>query len=80
MKNIILVLSLSLILSISVLAGITPDMGYAGCPGGAWYPDSQICCMPNHECPLGRSANVPSATTKDSFLAEFLMMLKNIYF
>jgi hypothetical protein len=80
MKKTILTLLLSLIFTFSTLAGDTPITGYAGCPGGAWYPNSQICCLPGEQCPAGRSATVSSGTTKNTVLVELIMMLKNIYF
>ena len=80
MKKIILTALLALTFATSSLAGDTPLMGFAGCPGGAWYPDSQVCCMPNEQCPTGRLANVPTGTTKDIILVELITMLKNIYF
>lgn len=81
MRKIIVALLLTLAFTNYTLAeGHIPIMNFSGCPGGAWYPDSQVCCMPNQECPLERSANVPSATTKDSILAELLVIFKNIYF
>lgn len=80
MKKNIMALLLTLILTIYTFAGDTPIMNFAGCPGGAWYPDEQICCMPGLECPLGRSAPATPADTKDGILAGFIDMLKTIYF
>lgn len=80
MKKSILVLSLSLIFAVTAFAGNTPHTGYSGCPGGLWYPDEQICCMPGLECPVGRPAPESPADTKDGILAGFLDMLKTIYF
>jgi hypothetical protein len=79
MRKIILASLLTLTFTISTFAGVTPIMGYSGCPGGLWYPDEQICCMPNQECPVGRSANV-SLTTKDKFMVGLIEMLRNIRF
>lgn len=80
MKKTILALSLSLTFAISTFAGNTPIVGFAGCPGGLYYPDEQICCPPNQECPVGRSASGPSIITKDSILVELITMFKDIYF
>lgn len=80
MKKIILALPLILSFAIFASAGDTPAMGYSGCPGGAWYPDSQVCCMPNQECPAGRSASATSNNVKDSILFDLITLLKNVYF
>jgi hypothetical protein len=80
MKKKIMALLLALIFTSYTFAGDTPIMGYAGCEGGLWYPIAQICCMPDLECPVGLSAPVSSATTKDTILVELISMLKNIYF
>jgi hypothetical protein len=80
MKKNILALSLITIFAISSFAGNTPHTGYSGCPGGLWYPDEQICCMPGLECPVGgRSVNVP-LDTKDTFVVELIAIIRNIRF
>lgn len=80
MRKKIFAFLLTLIFTTYTFAGGTPIMGFAGCDGGAWYPDEQICCMPGQECPLERSAPATPADTKDGILAGFLDMLKTIYF
>jgi hypothetical protein len=58
--------------------GHIPIGGYAGCEGGVWYPESQVCCVPGQECPVGRSASVPSNNTK--ILAGMIGVFRSIYF
>jgi hypothetical protein len=53
MKKTFLTLTLSVALTLSTLAGEIPISGYEGCAPGLWYPISQICCMPDVECPVG---------------------------
>lgn len=81
MKKNILAIALTLTFASSIFAdGDTPIMGYAGCEGGLWYPESQVCCMPNLECPVGRSAPAVSENTKTKILVEMILMLKNMSF
>jgi hypothetical protein len=81
MKKIILATTLLLIFVFSALGeGHVPIMGYTGCQGGAWYPDSQVCCLPNQECPVGRSASATSNDTKDYILSGLITMFKDIWF
>lgn len=81
MRKTIIALVLALTFTVNTLAdGNTPIMGYAGCPGGLWYPISQVCCMPGEQCPAGRAAPVLSADTKDTILVDWISLVKNICF
>lgn len=84
MKKILLTIALSTSLSISAFAGETPIVGFEGCAPGLWYPISQICCMPNEECPVGRSVAVDQ-TVKDTSVissldvARVILYFRNIF-
>jgi hypothetical protein len=63
---------------ITGLDGHIPIGGYAGCEGGFWYPESQVCCIPGQECIAGRSA--PSNNAKNNILSGLINVFRNIYF
>ena len=78
MKKTLLTLSLSLALTLSIRAGETPIVGYEGCAPGLWYPISQICCMPDVECPVGRAA--VDQTIKDESVISGLDVVRVILY
>ena len=57
MRKTFLTISLLLAITLVANAGEIPITGYAGCAPGLWYPESQVCCMPGLECPVGRLAS-----------------------
>lgn len=83
MRKIILTVAMSLALTFSVSAGEIPISGVAGCAPGLWYPESQVCCMPGLECPVGRPApDQPvkgDSTPSDMVLAKVILYFLNIY-
>ncbi len=79
MRKIILTVTLSLIVSISALAGEVPISGVVGCAPGLWYPDSMVCCMPGEQCPEGRSAP-DQQVKKDPTLSDAALTRVILYF
>ena len=78
MRKIILTVVMSLALTVSVSAGEIPMSGVAGCAPGLWYPESQVCCMPNEYCPVGRPA--PDQPVKDDSTILDLVLTKAILY
>lgn len=78
MKKTLLTLTLSLSLTLSTFAGEIPITGYEGCAPGLWYPISQVCCMPDLECPVGRQASIQPI--KDESVISSLDVVKVILY
>jgi hypothetical protein len=83
MRKTFLTISLLLAITLVANAGETPIAGYAGCAPGLWYPESQVCCMPGLECPVGRLAPTGDIKvepkTGDTIWIKVILSFRNFF-